>query len=320
MLYNNKKSAIIAEKHMKNGENSGVYRKTNKWQRIILVSLVAILIASGSLLWLSKVTSSPDAYTNTIQYLDDKKLNVVTLAGAATAASLAISSLPGDAGTPIANELADLSGYFLLIVSAIVLEKYLLTVTGYVAFTWIIPIACIFLFAYAVSGNLSLRRLSFKLMAFGLVIFSLVPISTKISTLIEETYNQSSTQIVESVTRDTDKLSEVQPEDTENHDDSSDSWWTKFTNSLSKKVEELKEDITDGVADVKEQATGILSRFIDALAVFLVTSLVIPILTLIMFIWLTKLAFGIELDTPKFHKASKCKGHDFDDEEVSVGL
>ena len=80
-----------------------------------------------------------------IQSLDDKKTTALELTAAATAASAAITLIPGDAGTPIADKLADLSSYFLIVVCAIYLEKYLVTITGLAAFKLLIPIGCILL-------------------------------------------------------------------------------------------------------------------------------------------------------------------------------
>ncbi len=56
-----------------------------------------------------------------------KKTTALELTAAATAASAAITLIPGDAGTPIADKLADLSSYFLIVVCAIYLEK----ISGY---------------------------------------------------------------------------------------------------------------------------------------------------------------------------------------------
>ena len=80
----------------------------------------------------AKYTSSPTMKINAhaIQSLDDKKTTALELTAAATAASAAITLIPGDAGTPIADKLADLSSYFLIVVCAIYLEKYLVTITG----------------------------------------------------------------------------------------------------------------------------------------------------------------------------------------------
>ena len=109
----------------------------------LLIMAFCVILALFSIFGASKWASAPENHRETIQYLDDRRTAVLELAGASTAASIAITVSPGDIGTPIANKLADLSSYFLLIVSALVLEKYLVTITGYVAFTFLIPIAFI---------------------------------------------------------------------------------------------------------------------------------------------------------------------------------
>jgi len=53
-----------------------------------------------------------------------------------------LASVVGDATTPVANEIMDISSYLLIVVCALVLEKSLLTVFGYIAFNILIPIAC----------------------------------------------------------------------------------------------------------------------------------------------------------------------------------
>ena len=56
--------------------------------------------------------------------------------------------LSGDAGTPIADKLAKIEfAYFLIVVCAIYLEKYLVPITGLAAFKLLIPIGCILLYS-----------------------------------------------------------------------------------------------------------------------------------------------------------------------------
>ena len=46
---------------------------------------------------------------------------------------------------------------------------------------------------------------------------------------------------------------------------------------------------------LKTTAENVLNRFIEALAVMIVTSCVIPILVLFFFVWVTKLILGVDL-------------------------
>ena len=115
----------------------------NEKQKKILFALIPIVIALLSFFVIARFTSSTEFNAKTIQSLDDKKTTVMELAAASTAASAAITLIPGDVGTPIANKLADLSSYFLIVLCAIYLEKYLVTITGYAAFKILVPIACL---------------------------------------------------------------------------------------------------------------------------------------------------------------------------------
>ena len=111
---------------------------------------VLVVAALISLLLLANIASSPSTYSGMYETLDEKKLNVMGLAATTTAASAAISVLPDDTGSAIANKLADFASYFVVILSVIYLEKFLLTTFGFLAFGILIPMACV-LFAIAVS-------------------------------------------------------------------------------------------------------------------------------------------------------------------------
>ena len=85
----------------------------------------------------SKAASNPENHKKTIEALDEKKADILKLTATSAAASTAIAAIPGDATTPIANKLTDLTSYFLIILVVIFLEKYLVTLTGYATFFYI---------------------------------------------------------------------------------------------------------------------------------------------------------------------------------------
>ena len=80
---------------------------------------------------------------------------------------------------------------------------------------------------------------------------------------------------------------------------------------LSGLFSKVTEGITGAATAAVEQLKTVLNRFIEALAVMLVTSCLIPILVLLFFAWLVKLMLGIEppplrvkLGDGKAHSAS----------------
>lgn len=117
-----------------------------------------------------------------------RRQTVLELTAATTATSALITLLPGDIGTPIAEKVADLSGYLLIVLCAVFLEKYLVTITGYAAFKIFIPAACVLYAANMMARNRSVDKLARRLLIFGICIFLVVPASVKVSDLIETTY------------------------------------------------------------------------------------------------------------------------------------
>ena len=263
--------------------------------KIILGVILCILVGCISAKPVVRYATDVKNHTETISVLDEKRTDVLALAAASGAASTAITILPGDVGTPIADELADLSGYFVFILGAIYLEKYLVTVSGYIAFRWLVPIACALWGIGFLVKNWKeeyyyvLRRLALKLTAFGLVLVFVVPVSTRISSLIEETNAASMQATLEEAEESTAELESISEE---NEDKSS--------------LVKVWETIKGGVSGFVTKFKAIISNMIDAIAVFLVTSCVIPILVLVALVWIVKILFGI--DTSGLRKIPIPKG------------
>ena len=150
--------------------------------------MIWLLIGLLSFTVLGKYASAPESHQATIASLDEKKATVLELTAATTATSALITLLPGDIGTPIAEKVADLSGYLLIVLCAVFLEKYLVTITGYAAFKIFIPAACVLFAANMMVRNRSVDKLARRLLIFGICIFLVVPASVKVSDLIETTY------------------------------------------------------------------------------------------------------------------------------------
>ena len=247
-------------------------------KRPILI-LIAVAIALLSFFGASRVATSMDFHANSIATLEEKKTTVLELTAAAAASSAAITLLPGDTATPIADKLADLSTHFLIVLCAIFLEKYLLTLTGYAAFNLLIPLACLLYIIHLFFGMDILKSLGRKLFLFGLVIVLVIPVSIQLSNLIESTYQTSIQNTIEDAK---DAAQEAQKE--EGSDEENDSLFSWIGNGIS--------NVTSGIT---EKVGGIINNFLEALAVMLITSCVIPILVLLFFICLVKATFSLNL-------------------------
>jgi hypothetical protein len=258
----------------------------------IIWTLIFILIAFGSF-FLGDIASSPDTHSATINVLDQKKNTVMGLVGASTASSTAITLIPGDAGTPIAEKLVDLSSDFLIVVAAIYLEKYLLTIAGFVAFKIMIPVASAFMIAfvnlpnhyYTIKSQLS--SLAVRLFILGVAMYMIVPTSVFLSSMIEATYQESIETTIEQASQTTQRIEEATNEkEGEQQPD--------LLTTLQNLPNTVTENLTKWVDEAKESLNG----FIEALAVMVVTSCIIPILVLVFFLWLIKTILGVQIEAP----------------------
>ena len=85
----------------------------------VLMFVVPLVFALVSVFYLSRLTSDPVFHQKSLAALEEKQTTVLELTAASTGVSVGITLLPGDAATPIAEKLADLSGCFLVVLCAI---------------------------------------------------------------------------------------------------------------------------------------------------------------------------------------------------------
>lgn len=248
--------------------------------------IILLLIAVLSFFVIARIVSAPDFSASTIKSLDNKKVTVMKLAATAAASSTAISLIPGDAGMPIANQIAELTSYFIIILGAILLEKMLITVVGYVSFTYIIPFACLLGVANLYIRYDVLRNLAIKLAIFGIILFIAIPVSIKASDLIYNSYQASIEQTYETASQNKkyieDKKKDLSAEDQ--------NWMEKAGAYISN----LTSKIGIGISAMIEKGEDTLSAFLDAIAVLIITSCVIPIVVILIFAWVIKILFGFD--------------------------
>lgn len=272
--------------------------------------VIWLLIGLLSFTVLGKYASAPESHQATIASLDEKKATVLELTAATTATSALITLLPGDIGTPIAEKVADLSGYLLIVLCAVFLEKYLVTITGYAAFKIFIPAACVLFAANMMARNRSVDKLARRLLIFGICIFLVVPASVKVSDLIETTYQSQIDATLEDA-KSTQEMLENSSAAQQSTDQNTVQQETGISGIFDKAKDALssaKDSVTTAVENVTisseelvQKVQNSLNHFVEAVAVMLITSCVIPILVLLVFFWLIKVLLDVDIsgENPK---------------------
>jgi hypothetical protein len=244
--------------------------------------LVLLLVAVLSITKLSDWASDPANHAHSIAQTEDNIATVMKLSAGAAASSVAVTLLPGDIATPVANQLAELSKYFLLILSALYLEKYLITLTGYITFTWLVPIICALLAAYIATRRHVFLKISGKIALCAAAICLVIPMSIQISDVVYATQETD----VESTIDEMDNFEVPEDEDA----------------NIIDKITGL---VTNAVDFAVDRATDIVTDLIGSLAIMLTISCLIPILVFVLLIWLLKMIFtntSVHIDADTIRK------------------
>lgn len=249
-------------------------------QKILICALI-VLLGLTSFFFLANIASSPESHISTTASIEEKIDTVLKLSAASTASSALISAIPDDTATPIAEKLADFTEYFLFILCVLYSEKYLMAIIGAGTFKVLIPIACAIAIIAVCSSSESMKRLATKIAVFGLCLFFVVPISIRVSDMIYDSYENKIDHTIVSAEEFSDESSAI----TEG----------KGTGSASGVLSKL----TETVSGLVSKASELLNDFVEAMAVMIVTSCVIPVLVLLFFIWLIKILTGAEISVPR---------------------
>jgi hypothetical protein len=241
-------------------------------KKIAIVALL-LMVAVISITRVAPWAGNPDNHTHSIEQTQEKISTVMTLSAGAAGTSATLSLLPGDICTPIAEQLAELAKYFMMILSALYLEKFMISLAGYITFTVIIPIACVILCGSVVFEKKNWSTIAFKIAFIGLIIYIIVPASVKLSDMVYQTQAETVNSAVE-------EYNELEIDG--DSDGGIISELTSLTNETIDKV------------------TSFLSSLLESLSVMIVTSCIIPALVFVFLVWLVKTIFAsnvLTLDT-----------------------
>lgn len=242
-------------------------------KKILIVILLIIALVSG--FGLSRFASSPKMHAGVLRALEEKGKTVEKLTATSAAASVAIAALPGDASTPIADQVADISSFLLLIVAAIMLEKAMITVFGFAAFGILIPLACLLGILYLFVPQKMIKSIAIRSVLFGLVLYISIPLSVEIGKIVDKTLNTNVT--IENVVAAAEDIQEETGSEEK---------------GFIQHITELGDTIVNGVSDSISEMSLALKKLMDAVAAMLITACAIPLLVFWILLWFVKTTFS----------------------------
>lgn len=271
--------------------------------------IVALLIIAALL---SEFVGRPhfenvETWSGCIEVIDAKKNNVLALTTSTIALSAAISALPDDTGTPVAEQLTQLSGNLGIVLAVLYLEKYLLTIFGFLSFGVLGPAAFVLLaISLLAHGHLStghmLFTLGIRLFLIGAIAIAVVPASVWVTQRIDETYQISISQAEPGENAEGSENADSENAGAESQENKN--FWDSIANGAAQLVSNLKDGIKSVTDGVVEQVTNL----IEGAIVMIVTSCLIPLLVLAVFLWMAHSLMGINVTVPTNYLSQRLPG------------
>lgn len=275
---------------------SDVVCANKKLQIGFIVALVVLALLSGFVV--RPHFADTKTWDSTIEVIDQKKGNVLALTTSCVALSAGITALPGDTGTPVAEQLAQLSGNLGIVLAVLYLEKYLLTILWSVGLGILIPFALVlFAVSLGIHGRWStstvLRRVATRVLVVAVIGMALVPASVWVSQKVDETYRvsieQAQQKAADAADSDSSKASKKKTESTESKN---------VLEQLADGASGLVTSVTSGAKQMTDEIVQQVTDLIEGVIVMIVTSCVIPLLVLAAFLWLGHTLLGIDISGP----------------------
>lgn len=274
---------------------SDVVCANKKLQIGFIVALVVLALLSGFVA--RPHFSDTITWDSTIEVIDQKKGNVLALTTSCVALSAGITALPGDTGTPVAEQLAQLSGNLGIVLAVLYLEKYLLTILWSVGLGILIPFSfLLFAVSLGIHGRWStsavLRRVATRVLVVAVIGMALVPASVWVSQKVDETYQVSIEQTEQKATeasKASSTKSEKKSEATESKN---------VLEQLTDGASSLVTSVTSGAKQMTDEIVQQVTDLIEGVIVMIVTSCVVPLLVLAAFLWLGHVLLGIDVSGP----------------------
>lgn len=258
--------------------------RTEKLAKLLFAAFImvfSITVLAGKIPETSYVQESLDS-------LEENQSTIMQLSGATLATSLAISALPDDFASPLAETIADLNTYFIFMFAVIFVEKLIVVEGTKISLVYIIPIACALYMLFIITSKGVFKNFAIKLLILGFSVVMVIPFSTHFTETVCRDYLAYVDETIVETEAGANKINEVMSSDEED-------------SSLFDKLSDAFKTTIQGVSDLMTYFNNVIKKCINSVAIMLVTTFVLPLLILMLFRWLLNELFAIHLPTPNVH-------------------
>ncbi len=251
-------------------------------KRAVITCAFLVALFFLSIFVLAPIFENPETYKHQTDSLSNKEETLYSLTAAAAITSAAIAAVPGDTTSAISDAVTDLTLFFVISLSAVFFEKYLITVIGMIGFRILIPVACVLGCLSSFLHSRTLSMWAWRLVVFTVVIMLAIPLSTSMSDRMVE-MNEATIQ----KTIDDGASAENALEETD-----SNGFFSKVTGAVKNFLGEIGNSFKNAGSAVKAK----LQNAVSSVAVMLIATCVSPILAFVIVLIAAKFLFGLSYE------------------------
>ena len=249
-----------------------------------ILFMIFLMVLSFSVL--TRIIPESKFVQETIQHLEESQNTIMKFSGTTIATSLSLSALPNDFASPLASTVSDLNTYFIFIFAVLFVEKLVVIEGIKIALVWMIPAACILYIAAILTSKEMFKNFAKKLLILGISIIMVIPISTHFTETVCADYLTYVDETIEEADAGANKINELMAEENEDA-----TFFDKLTDAFKTAIR----DVNDLLAYFK----NVVKKCVNSVAVMIVTTFVLPMLTMLLFRWLLTELFALHLPVPK---------------------
>ena len=249
-----------------------------------ILFMIFLMVLSFSVL--TRIIPESKFVQETIQHLEESQNTIMKFSGTTIATSLSLSALPNDFASPLASTVSDFNTYFIFIFAVLFVEKLVVIEGIKIALVWMIPAACILYIAAILTSKEMFKNFAKKLLILGISIIMVIPISTHFTETVCADYLTYVDETIEEADAGANKINELMAEENEDA-----TFFDKLTDAFKTAIR----DVNDLLAYFK----NVVKKCVNSVAVMIVTTFVLPMLTMLLFRWLLTELFALHLPVPK---------------------
>lgn len=251
--------------------------------------LILVLIGVFSFFVVTSWLPDRGFIKDSLESVEESSNTVMKFSAATLSTSLAISALPDDFATPLADSLADMNIYFIAILVMLHFEQLLIRYGVKLAFAIAIPAACgIGILSILLKKDL-LKGIAARVAVLGLAVALVVPCSTHITNYVAADL----TAYVENTIADTedgaDKLNEAMEGGAEEQ-------------TIFEKLSDLFQTAINDMSNLMAHFQNTIRKCMNSIAILILTNCLMPIVNFFILKWILKETFHIAIPMPQMRR------------------